>query len=132
MPVVNFKIKNQLLKIKKQGIAGSIALKYLEEKNSNRMIVFTEESKDPERGRTGAAVYIPCNKVSIKKRCTDHLSVYSVALIVIIIALQWIEEHGIDKAVIASDSWAALTSIQTMKSCKQELIFEVHNVIYKI
>lgn len=87
------------------------------EKYSDKMIIFT---KDPETGRTGAAVYIPWNKVSIKTRCTDHL-----------IALQWIEEHGIDKAVIASDSWAALTSMQTMKCCKPELIFEVHKVIYK-
>lgn len=35
---------------------------------------------------------------------------------IVIIAMQWIKEHGIDKAVIVSDSWAALTSNEILQA----------------
>lgn len=41
--------------------------------------VYPDRSKDPETGRTGFAVSIPSLKVSVKKRTSDQLSVYTVA-----------------------------------------------------
>ena len=70
-------------------------------------MVFTDGSKDPDTGRTGAAVYIPQYKIHIKKRTTDQLSVYAVKLLAIILGLEWIEENNYKNTVIASDSWAA-------------------------
>lgn len=43
---------------------------------------------NPNIGYTGTTVFIPQCKVEISKTTTDHLSVYSVELTAIILALQ--------------------------------------------
>ncbi len=40
------------------------------------MFLFTDGFKDPETELAGAAVYIPMSDCFIKKRVTNHLSVY--------------------------------------------------------
>ncbi len=59
---------------------------------TKKIIVFTDGSKNPENG-TGATVYIPQCKENIKKGKTDYLSVYTVAL-AILLGLQWIERRN--------------------------------------
>lgn len=81
---------------------GNVAQKYLE-RCSDRVAIFTDGPKDPGTGRTGVAVCTPENKVNIQKRCTDHLSEYSVELTAVMIALQWTEEQSINKSVIVSE-----------------------------
>ena len=46
--------------------------------------------------------------------------------------MEWIEGNNYKNTVTASDSWAALTSIKTMKSCRQDLIIVIHNTLYRI
>lgn len=103
-PLVDLNIQQQIKKECKQTNTGRIAERYIEQYYTDKLIVFTDGSKDPETGRTGAAMYIPANKIGIKKRTPDHLSVYTVELIAILIALQWVEENNEGKVVIASDS----------------------------
>lgn len=40
--------------------------------------IYTDATKDPIIGKTGAAVFISKYNINIKKRTSDHLSVYSV------------------------------------------------------
>ena len=57
--------------------------------------VYTDGSKEPETGRTGFAFSIPTMKVSIKRRTSDYLSVYTVEMLAIAAALQCVEESRI-------------------------------------
>ncbi len=95
--------------------------------------VFTDGSKEPESGRTAAAVYIPTFKIKIAKRLSDHVSVFTTELLAIILALQWIEEVQPERTVICSDSMAALTSLLSGKSeARQDLVFEVLQSLFRI
>lgn len=132
IPSVDFKIQQQLREKAQQGSAGTIVQNYIDQHFADKVLVFTDGSKDPETGRTGAAVFIPQYEVAIKKRTTDHLSVYTVELLAILTALEWLEKHTKNNAIIASDSWAALTSINSIKSCRQDLVFKIHHTIYKM
>lgn len=58
---------------------------YIEQHHADK---FTGGSKDPETGRTGAAISITA--CVIKKRATHHLSVYAAEPVAIWIALRWI------------------------------------------
>lgn len=64
-------------------------------------------------------------------RTTDHLSVYTMELIAIVIALEWLENNK-DNALIAFDSCAALASIKSVKSCRLDIIFRIHHFLYKL
>ncbi|XP_061925778.1 uncharacterized protein LOC133664840 [Entelurus aequoreus] len=131
-PTIHFEIQQQLKKRNRQASAGGVAEGYLEKHFSDKTLIFTDGSKDPDTGRTGAAVFIPQYKIHIKKRTTDHLSVFTVELAAIILGLEWIEGNNHKNTLIVSDSWAALTSIKTMKSCRQDLIFKIHNQLHRM
>lgn len=61
------------------------------------------------------------------------MSVFTSELLAIIIALQWIEEVQPEKAVICSDSMAALKSLQSAKSeARQDLVFEILQNLFTI
>ncbi len=68
--------------------------------------IFTDGSKDPISGTTAAAVFIPKFQTRIKKRITDHVSVYTAALIAMVVALQWVEDVNriFDRNRYSSDS----------------------------
>ena len=73
---------------------------------------YTDGSKDPNTGSTGFALSIPTLKVSVKRRT----SVYTVEMIAIATALQWIEELQIKKVILCTDSCSALMSLQSYTS----------------
>lgn len=132
MPSVDFNIQQKLKKKSKKGVTGVIVQKYIEQNYANTVVIFTDGSKEPETGHTGAAVFIPEYKVAIKERATDHASVYTVELLAITLALRWLGGNNRAKALIASDSWAALNSIKTLKSCRQDMIMEIHQMLYSL
>uniref|UniRef100_A0A8D0CT46 RNase H type-1 domain-containing protein n=2 Tax=Sander lucioperca TaxID=283035 RepID=A0A8D0CT46_SANLU len=110
-----------------------IVQNYVKKNLSDSVFIFTDGSKDPEKGCVGAAVYIPVNDTSIKKRLSDHLSVYTTELMAVLLALQWIEEKGLPKTVIASDSFSALSSIRTGRSSSRtDIINEIFIVLYRM
>ena len=63
--------------------------KYIEQNYPNRVAIFTDGSKEPENGCSGAAAYIPEFKVPVKERANDQASVYTVELLAITLALRW-------------------------------------------
>ena len=66
--------------------------------------IFTDESKDPKTGSTGAAFSVPdgCDK-----KTTDHLSVYTKVFLVILMATEWVGEvrpdRGSHRLVFSTD-----------------------------
>ena len=46
--------------------------------------IFTDGSKNPKTGRTGAAFSVPEFKVAVTTRATNHLSVYKMELLAIL------------------------------------------------
>lgn len=87
-PVVNMEIK-EVGKI--NDIYQSIQ-QYIEFRYEDSIQIYTDASKDPSTGKTGAAVFIPKHNINIQKRTSDQLSVFSTEMMAIIIALQWVKE----------------------------------------
>ncbi len=78
--------------------------------------VNTDGSKDPNTGRTGFAFSIPSLNISVNRRTSDNLSIYTVEMMAIATALQWIEETQIKKVIICTDSCSSLTSLKSFTS----------------
>ena len=88
--------------------------------------VFTDGSKDPETGMTGFGVVVPGRQASINRRTTDGLSVYTVEMVAILIAMKWVEHAGVDRVVICSDSASVLASLRSFKSgSRQGMLYEI-------
>lgn len=87
LPVVDLEIAKISKQCKEYGAMNDLVKQYLGLKYNNSIQIFTDGSKDPNTGKTGAAVYIPHFQKSILKRTSDHLSVYTVELLAILLAL---------------------------------------------
>ncbi len=86
--------------------------------------VYTDGSKDPNTRRTGFAFSIPSLNISVNRRTSDHLSVYTVEMMAI--ALQWIEETQIKKVLLCTDSCSALKSLKSFTShSQQDIVNEI-------
>jgi len=104
LPIVDLEISKILKQYKEYGVINDVVKQYLGINYNNSIQIFTDGSKDPSTGKTGAAVYVPHFQKSILKRTSDHLAVYTVELLAILLALTWIEEVGHNQYVICSDS----------------------------
>ncbi len=111
LPNVDLNIQQELKDNLVQLPTWFIVQNYFKKHYPESVFLFTDGSKDPETGFAGAAVYIPMSDCCIKKRVTNHLSVYATELLAILLALQWIEEKKIKNTVIASDIYSSLESI---------------------
>lgn len=100
--------------------------RYMDNMYKDSIQIFTDGSKDLQSETTGSAVYIPSHNVGINKRTSDSLSVYTVELYAILLALEWTEQSGWDNIVICSDSVSALMSIKSgVTRNHQELLYEI-------
>ena len=70
--------------------------------------------------------------INIGKRLTDQISVYSAEMMAIIFGLQWVEEVRPDRVVLCVDSLAALQSIQSWNSNRQDLLLETQHSLYRL
>ncbi|XP_038138555.1 uncharacterized protein LOC119781965 [Cyprinodon tularosa] len=129
MPIVNLETK----KIEEScGGLYQIIQQHLEVRYENMTQIYTDASKE-ENGKTGVAVYIPKENISIKRRTTDNLSIFSAEMLAIILALQWVLEVKPRNVVICSDSMSCLTSFKSGKSeSRQDLLDEVSYLMYGI
>lgn len=133
LPRVDLNIQRELKEKKELLPVWRIVQNYFASNYSDSTIIFTDGSKDPETGRAGAAVYIPVSNTHIKKRVTDHVSVYTTELWALVLALKWIEGKEIHNSVIASDSFSALSSIRSGRSSfRMDIINEIFLILYKI
>lgn len=98
-----------LIKIKdKNSRENTVVYKYLDQKYSSSIQLYTDESKDPDTGHTASEIYIPKYRYKIAKRTSNNLSVCTTEMIAILLALQWVEEINLAEVVICSDSYSAL------------------------
>ncbi|XDV45291.1 hypothetical protein PO909_013411, partial [Leuciscus waleckii] len=125
MPIIDLQIQMKI-KNEKDILKNIIAQQYLDQTYSSWVQIFTDGSKDPISGRTAAAVYIPKFQISIKKRITDHISVFTAELVAMMVALQWVEDVKPRLVAICSDSFAAITSLVSgNKVSRQDIIYEI-------
>ena len=82
---------------------------YANGKYGEHVYIYTDGSKEPITGATGAAVVIPSHHITVK-RTSDHLSIYAVELCTILLAIEWVEDMVDRKIVISSDSVSSVLS----------------------
>ncbi len=125
-PIVDLQILNSHLKSREEVDLCEVFYNHLNEEFNGYLDIYTDGSKDPQSGQTGAAFGVPKMGVKVQKRLSDQVSVFTVELMGIWLALQWIEETRPDKVVICSDSSAVLKSLQSFKSqSRQDIVYEV-------
>ena len=91
------------------------------------MKLYTDGSKDPETGSTGAAV--PSHRLGICRSTSNFLSVFTVEMYAILMALEWVGERRPNKALACSDSVSVLCSSRSGTSySRQDLLYEIMSV----
>lgn len=74
-------------------------------------------------------------ELGIKKavRINNDVAVFTAEITAVILALQWVEEVKILKAIICKDSLSALENTQSsISGCRQVLIYEIFMLLFKI
>ncbi|KAI2667110.1 hypothetical protein H4Q32_003505 [Labeo rohita] len=133
MPAVDLEISKISKHSRECGGMNNMVQQYLSDKYNDMVQIYTDGSKDPDTGRTGAAVYIPEFDISIKQRTSDNLAVYSVELLAILLALIKIEDFKPNTFVVCSDSMAALVSILNLQStCRLDLVYDIFQSLYRL
>ena len=86
--------------------------RYVGEKYRGYRMVYTDGSKEVDRGVTGAAVVVVEEGVVISRRLSDNLSIYGVELVGVLLAMRWVEQSRVKEVLICSDSVGVLVSIR--------------------
>ncbi len=92
--------------------------------------IFTDGSKNTN-GHCGIGMHIPEFNKTLGNRLNNHLSVFRVEMSGIITALRWIEENKPIKSVICTDLMAALQSLESNISAREDLIIETKTFTIK-
>lgn len=87
--------------------------------------IFTHGSKDSRNDHVGVGVYIPEFDVTIYKRINDNLSVITAEVVAIILGLQWVEVVRPQRIIICLDSVAALNSLNSTETIRDDLFKEI-------
>ncbi len=120
MPLIDIKLHKQKYNNETSMLESLVVQQYIDLTYYSAVHIYTDGSKDPDSGKTAAAVYIPLFKIKRSKRTSDHISVFAAELIAILIALLWIEEIQPTKAVICTYYLLALNSISSGKSLARQ------------
>ena len=111
---------------------GNLTEVYIKRHFYNYLFIFTDGSKNPRNYHVGIGVVIPEFKVYISKRISDRLSVFTAEVVAIIFALQWVDEIKPERVVICSDSIAALKSLHSKITVRDDLIMEILMILLRI
>lgn len=89
-------------------------------------LIFTDGSKEIETGVTGFGVVVPEKGVSLNRRTTNRLSVYTVEMVAVLMVLRWAEHARVERVLICCDSASVLTSLRSFHSgSRQGLLYEI-------
>ncbi len=125
----------EVKRIEREADLASVFSIYTRVQYPRHMQVYTDGSKDPERQTTGAAFLVQGSGyqgISGVKRTSNHLGVYTVEMIGILLALKWVEEHKPDIFFICSDSVAVLKCLRSFKSSHQDILFSILQIHSRI
>ncbi len=106
----------------------TIVQNYIDQ-HQHKIFIFTDGSKEPETGHTGAAFFIPHCEVAVKKRASDHLSAYTAELLGILLALKWVGENDQSNVIMASDRLSEIKSGKS--SCRQDIVYEIFHELLR-
>ena len=109
----------------------SIALQHVDMHYQGFQRIYTDGSKEPTSGKTGAAIYDPSGPFEEGYRCTDNISVYSTEMIALIAALKHIHNKGYQRTVVLSDSLSALQTLQTYQTSRPDLLNTILTLLHK-
>ncbi len=134
MPKVNFHLIEQkrVWAERNEDNIGYLFNNYVKMNYYNYMTIFTDGSKNPGSEHVGAGVYIPEFNVEISKIIIDGVSVFTAEIVAIILGLQWIEEVRPERVVICSDSAAALSSLNSKETSRDDLLLEIFTIMFRI
>lgn len=129
-------VNSELLKEKKeypneQSFA-AYCQRYLETSFYGYVKIYTDGSKDPQNGHCGIGIYVPEFNKREGYRLNNFLSVYSIEMTGLITALRWIGEVKTLRNVICTDSMAALHSLITGHSSREDLIIEIKYLLLQL
>lgn len=94
--------------------------------------IYTDASKSLV-DRIGVAFIVPEFNITIVKRISDNVSVYTVEMLAILLAVQWIEEIRPLRVIICSDSTSSLISLQSSHSdSRADILLEIQQTLYRI
>ncbi len=131
--IVDLHLQEEIKRHKGKGNWAEIVDDRLSSVYKSFIAVFTDGSKDPKSGLTGFAFTIPELKISIKERTSDHLTVFTVELLAILMVLQWVEQNKIVKVVICSDSLSSLMSLQSLSSYNRpDIVYEIYETLFRL
>ena len=75
---------------------------------------------------TGFGVAVPSKRIEFNRRTSDNLSVYTVEMLGVLVAIKWVESSTLEKIVICTDSASVLASMRSFySSSRQGLLYEV-------
>lgn len=92
---------------------------------TNYVKIYTDGSKDPQQHTSGAAVCIPDRQMTKVCRVSDYLGVYSVELLAVLLALEWVEQKPMSNVLICSDSLAVLNSLTSFGSSRLDILYNI-------
>ncbi|XDV13832.1 hypothetical protein PO909_002158 [Leuciscus waleckii] len=120
----------------KEGSVGNVA-HYVQEHLRNLwnsyIDIYTDGSRDPESKKVGFGLYIPHFHVRQCHRLPDGLSIFTAELVAIIWALRWVEERGVEKAIICSDSLSGLMAVGGERGgARLDLVEEILTSVYRL
>ncbi|XP_055499259.1 uncharacterized protein LOC129701820 isoform X1 [Leucoraja erinacea] len=99
---------------------------HIDNRYREHLLIFTDGSKDPVAETTGAAVVVQGMNVELYKRTNNYLTVYTVELYAILMAVRWMEQMQPCKVLICSDSLSAIQSIGSGASHRRpDLVYEI-------
>lgn len=74
------------------------------------IVIYTDGSNDLKSDKMGFVYAIPELGIYKKQRTSDHLAVYTVEMLAVLIPLQWVEQNKIERELKCSDSLSSLTA----------------------
>ncbi len=133
MPKVNFHLIEQKIGAERNDDNnGYLFHNYVKMNYHNYMTIFTDRSKNPGSEDVVAGVYIPEFNVEISKIIIDGVSVFTAEIVAVILGLQRIEELRPERVVICSDSAAALSSLNSKETSRDDLLLEKFTILLRI
>lgn len=92
------------------------SLSYVRTSHAGKTLIYTDGSKDPTTGKTGAAFVVPERNLHVPIKTNQHLSVFTTELIAIHWAISWAITVKTPKATVLTDSLSAIQALQSGKS----------------
>ena len=121
-----------LLNRDKAGVSSSVQ-EYLNSVREDKVIIYTDGSRDPDSRRAGFGVYVEQYELEFSVRISNESSVFTAELMAILWALWWVEEAKVREVIICSDSAAGLEAIRGGKSkARPDILNDILSVVFRI